>query len=119
MGTHLPQIYRNEEISVLADAAMCESFGLCPQCWGRGTPASVRDHVAPHIDEVEPCGSCGGTGRPAIRVTLERSASALTGHLEILPHAYVPPVKGSLQVCLACGSDQDSEPHASIASRPV
>lgn len=119
LGQHLPQMYPNGEIRVL-DAAGCGRLGLCPDCLGFGDagpqPAQVTAlHAARGIDQVERlCQGCGGSGRPAVRVTVSRDFSGITGTLRPLPHAYVPPLEDAGPefaaasgvpegMCLACG----------------
>jgi hypothetical protein len=122
LGQHLPQVYRKDEIRELT-ADGCTRLGLCPDCLGFGDtgPAAAADALlaARGIDQVpERCPGCGGTGRPAVRVTVERYSSGVTGSVRPLPHAYVPPLNvtdpelaalfgASPDMCLACGMPQD------------
>ena len=122
LGQHLPQMYRKEETRRL-DAAGCARLGLCPDCLGFGDlgPAA-RDPlaVARGIDGVaRPCARCGGSGRPALRVTVNRDGSGGVVTLDPLPHVYAPPLdraaRAGLTVtldlpegsCLACGMPPD------------
>ena len=122
IGQHLPQMYRQGELSELT-AEDCAGLGLCADCLGFGdmddSPAGDLLAAARGVDQVRrPCPNCGGTGRPALRVGIRRDASGVTGELRPLPHAYVPPLDdanrelmATFQVatdtCLACGMPQD------------
>jgi hypothetical protein len=122
LGQHLPQMYRDAEMHAL-DADGCARLGLCPDCLGFGDTARavVTDALlaARGIDEVKhPCPGCGGTGRPALRITVTRGQGGVQGDIRPLPHAYVPPVEtmdpdlaALFQVpegmCLACGMPPD------------
>jgi hypothetical protein len=122
LGQHLPQMYRKDEPRDL-DAGGCARLGLCPDCLGFGDMSSavVTEALlaARGIDEVQrPCPGCGGTGRPALRITVQRGVSGVTGSIRPLPHAYVPPLDGTdpvllaafevpADMCLACGMPQD------------
>jgi len=122
LGQHLPQMYRDGEMNDLT-ADRCARLGLCPDCLGFGdlntgtVPGALT--AARGIDEVkQPCPGCGGTGRPALRITVTRDAGAVQGSIRPLPHAYAPPVEDMdpdlaalFQVpdgmCLACGMPAD------------
>lgn len=122
IGQHLPQMYRKEEARELT-ADGCARLGLCPDCLGFGDlrPGPVTDALtaARGIDQVNrPCPNCAGSGRPAIRASVTRDASGVTGSIRPLPHPYVPPLgetdpelSALFQVppdmCLACGMPQD------------
>lgn len=122
LGQHVPQVYRKDEVNGL-DAAGCARLGLCPDCLGFGDtgPAAVADALmaARGLDWVqERCPGCGGTGRPAVRVTIERYSSGVTGSIRPLPHEYVPPLDNAGRdlmaafevppdTCLACGMPRD------------
>lgn len=122
MGQHLPQMYRTAELNELTPGA-CARLGLCPDCLGFGdtnpVPAGDLLEAARGIDQVTaPCPGCGGSGRPALRVTLTRDASGVTGDIRPLPHEYVPPLDGSDpelraafgvpdDMCFACGMPPD------------
>jgi hypothetical protein len=122
IGQHLPQMYRDTEISTL-DAGGCERLGLCPDCLGFGdTAPGVRAafDAARAIDQIaRPCANCGGSGRPAIRVSVTRTAGATTGSIRPLPHAYIPPLDpdpelaaafgAAPDMCLACGMPPDGK----------
>lgn len=127
MGQHLPQMYPPAEVHDL-DPDGCARLGLCPDCLGFGdaAPGLARDQLeaARGIDEVKhPCPGCGGSGRPALRVTLTRDLSGVTGSIRPLRHEYVPPLDGSDRelraafgvpdgMCLACGMPEDGTgPH--------
>jgi hypothetical protein len=118
LGQHLPQMYRVSEAQELT-AEGCVRLGLCEQCLGWGdageTDAHEVLHAARRVDEVKhPCPGCGGSGRPAIRVSVNVVSGGLTGHVRPLPHVYVPPLEGADpdmlalfeipdDMCLACG----------------
>ncbi len=122
LGQHLPQMYGDSEMHEL-DAEGCARLGLCPDCLGFGdtSPAAVADALsaARGVDEVQhPCPGCGGTGRPALRITIDRSGGGIQGTIRPLPHEYVPPLAGADPIalmafeipegtCLACGMSQD------------
>lgn len=126
LGQHLPQMYPVAEIHELT-ADGCARLGLCPECTGFGdtSPVAASDllEAARSIDEIPPdrlCMNCGGSGRPAIRVTVTRPGGGIQGSLRPLPHEYVPPLEGSDPVlraafgvpddmCLACGMPQDGK----------
>lgn len=105
LGNHMPQMYAKDEIRVL-DAGGCSRLGLCPDCLGFGdvNPGPVGEALlaARAADEVrQPCPGCGGTGRPAVRVTITRDRNGASGVTRVLPHAYVPPVAEEDPVLLA------------------
>lgn len=120
LGQHLPQMYLDGELRDLAPDG-CARLGLCPDCLGFGdiSPAAVSEALmaARGIDQVErPCPGCGGSGRPAIRVTIKRGAGSTEGSIRPLPHQYVPPLDeaevlalfGAPEgMCLACGMPPD------------
>lgn len=120
LGQHLPQMYREKELRDL-DAKGCARLGLCPDCLGFGDTSTVTLGAgeallaARGIDELKrPCPGCGGTGRPALRITVTRDGSGVQGDIRPLPHAYVPPLDGTDpelvalfggtgDMCLGCG----------------
>ena len=127
IGQHLPQMYRQAELNDL-DADGCARLGLCPDCLGFGdaSPVAVTDPLmaARGVDQLKrPCAGCGGSGRPALRVTVTRGGGSVEGSIRPLPHEYVPPLPaGSLpeaaallgaltgvdeRMCLACGMPPD------------
>jgi hypothetical protein len=127
LGQHLPQMYRKAELADLTSEG-CARLGLCPDCLGFGdtSPAPVADALAAArgIDQVRhPCANCGGSGRPALRVTVTRGAGGTEGSIRPLPHAYVPPLpaadvpesaallgapaRADERMCLACGMPPD------------
>jgi hypothetical protein len=122
LGQHLPQMYRHAEIRDLKPED-CARLGLCPDCLGFGDTslAPVTDPLmaARGVDQVEHlCPGCGGTGRPAVRVTILREQGGVQGSIRPLPHKYVPPLDGmdplllaafeaAADMCLACGMPQD------------
>jgi hypothetical protein len=126
-GQHLPQMYKPDDLHDLTVDG-CAALGLCPDCLGFGdldpTPAGGMLQVmwlARSLDEVsKPCPGCGGTGRPALRVTITRDGAGTTAGLRALPHSYVPPLAGQFDdpllaaafevdphMCLACGMPPD------------
>jgi hypothetical protein len=122
LGQHLPQMYRLDDMNDLT-AEGCARLGLCPDCLGFGDLdpglAAGMLEAARGIDEVKrPCPGCGGTGRPALRITLDRSDGGIQGKIRPLPHEYVPPLEGGDPMlaaafgvpegtCLACGMPED------------
>lgn len=127
-GQHLPQLYGQDEAFVLA-AGGCERLGLCPGCLGFGDldpePVTGVLAAARGIDQVrEPCPDCGGSGRPAMRVTVTRGlAGGTTGTVRVLPHSYIPAIgdpgpsvipvlpetsEPTPGLCLACVSPRDA-----------
>ncbi len=114
IGTHIPQMYLNSEIYRLL-ARDCERFGLCPDCFGRGDLANgsdTLDSLTRSVDQlIQPCPNCGGSGRPALRITVTRTDGSITGELRPLSHKYAPAPAGSVgliqDTCLACGMPQD------------
>lgn len=122
LGQHLPQMYEPGDLRDLT-AEGCARLGLCPDCLGFGDldPGLAADmlQAARSIDEVpRPCPGCEGTGRPALRITLDRSGGGIQGSIRPLPHPYAPPLDGTDPVllaafaapegmCLACGMPQD------------
>jgi hypothetical protein len=124
LGQHLPQMYQDGELNDLT-AEDCSRLGLCPDCLGFGDTNPVKLGAgealmaARGIDEMKrPCPNCGGSGRPALRVTVRRDASGVQGGIRPLPHAYVPPLDGAdpeftalfgaaEDMCLACGMPPD------------
>ena len=122
LGQHLPQVYRDGELQSLGPGE-CARLGLCPDCLGFGdlSPAMAGDALtaARGIDQVQrPCPGCGGSGRPALRVTIRRGPGGTEGSIRPLPHQYVPPVdepdpellalfEAPVGMCLACGMPPD------------
>jgi hypothetical protein len=122
IGQHLPQMYRDTEIRALK-LEDCAALGLCPDCLGFGdaSPVAATDALLAcrGVDEVKkPCPGCGGSGRPALRVSIRRAGPDITGSIRLLPHGYVPPGDGfdaelgalfgaSADMCMACGMPQD------------
>jgi hypothetical protein len=121
-GAHLPQIYANDEITLLSTTA-CERLGLCPECLGFGDLAPTdldspdMAAFARGIDELTtPCPTCEGSGRSCIRATIDRSDAMMSGTIECIPHAYLPPPANrgmytgmasafgaTEELCMACG----------------
>lgn len=105
MGQHLPQSYKVGELMPL-DAEEAPKYGLCPECLGFGTTDPGAVALAAGVDEIaNPCPTCGGSGRPAMRVTIARAPGSVHGHMEVLDHEPVLLGKGAL--CLACGMAAD------------
>ena len=123
LGQHLPQMYRPGEARDLT-AEGCARLGLCPDCLGFGDLdpglAAGMLEAARGVDQVKlPCPGCGGSGRPAVRVTIQRDGSGgVTGGIRPLPHEYVAPAGdfdpelaalfgAAADMCLACGMPKD------------
>lgn len=105
IGQHLPQMYRPEEILPL-DEETCRTYGLCVDCMGYGTTDdSVTLTLAPGVDQIaNPCATCGGTGRPALRIRLDRSedgVSVVQAEMQVQPHEAIR--HGKIPHCIACG----------------
>jgi hypothetical protein len=138
LGQHLPQMYSNGDIRILT-SENCPALGLCPECFGFGDmddpPADNFLSLARSIDQMANlCTTCGGSGRPAIRVSVHREPNATeyvppTGTITTVPHAYIPPLSDELlgfyaepemrtlfgsnpDDCLACGLPPGDEKHA-------
>jgi hypothetical protein len=117
-GQHWPHVADAADLVPL-DAVAAESLGMCGGCLGFGTAADLPDPMWPYmIAEIpSPCGGCGGTGRPALRLTVTRAAGTVVSHLVTLPHRYVEPAAtGPPGVCLACCSRSDANVHQSGVS---
>lgn len=99
MGQHLPQMYLAEEVIPL-DRATAERHGMCGDCLGYGTTGEVA--LAMGSDELpQPCGTCAGSGRPAVEVEISRSPGSTVGKMRFKPH---PPVLiDGRDDCMACG----------------
>ena len=113
-GQHWPQVYQDRELTELTSPGQAEALGMCGTCLGFGTPAQLPDPMWPYtIGEIpDPCTGCGGTGRPALRVTQTRVAGTVVSHLVTLPHAYVQPAAtGPPGVCLGCYSREVGDVH--------
>ena len=127
IGQHLPQMYRPGDLRDLT-AEGCARLGLCPDCLGFGDldPRLAADmlEAARGVDQVKsPCPGCGGSGRPALRITIRRDGSGVRGSIRPLPHEYAPPLgspdplllaafEAPGDMCLACGMPQDGTgPH--------
>jgi hypothetical protein len=126
LGHHLPQQYANEQIEPLVPMD-CERLGLCPDCLGFGEMASTDPHnpdfmaFVRAIDQLtDPCKTCEGSGRPCTRASVTRDGDAVTGGINCLPHAYIPPLAdrgmyvgmaaafGTTEdLCMACGLGPD------------
>jgi hypothetical protein len=90
LGQHLPQVYREKELTVMHTAEDAQKVGLCGSCLGFGTTFELSNPMYPAgIDELDNlCITCRGTGREWVRSTVERSAGSVIGNLTILPHEY-------------------------------
>jgi hypothetical protein len=129
IGTHLPQMYRPEELHRLVadDAAL---YGLCQDCLGFGTAAVVAELSEPvPADQVpDPCETCDGTGRPALRCTVRRSddGGAMEAELTVVDHEFVPAPKAftrwrqrgmdmvvvdAARSCMGCGYQRENPIH--------
>jgi len=107
MGQHLPQMYKPDEIAPL-DADDCALYGLCPDCLGYGTKQWEEVELASGIDLlVHPCEKCSGTGRPAVRCQVVRTADSVEARIDVLPHPFV-----GEEYCYVCGTTKESEFHA-------
>lgn len=103
LGQHLPQMYRLAEIHDL-DAEDCHDLGLCAVCMGYGTTAAQVPLAAP-VDQIpQPCTTCGGSGRPGVRVTVQRDANSAVAQIHPQPHDYVPWQAMGDGYCVACGT---------------
>lgn len=108
MGQHLPQCYRVGELAPL-DAEVAVRHGLCPDCLGYGTTDELRDLVAHSTEIAKPCGNCGGSGRPSLRVEVEQPAPGTTLG-KLLPQPHAPVLVAEQDYCLACGTVPGQEP---------
>jgi hypothetical protein len=123
IGQHLPQMYRPAEAHDLT-AEGCARLGLCPDCLGFGDLdpglAAGMLEAARGVDQLErPCPGCGGSGRPALRITIRRDGTGVYGDMRPLPHEYAPgplatadplllaAFEVTADMCLACGMPQD------------
>jgi hypothetical protein len=109
LGSHIPQMYAEEEIHDVLDANCAPSWGMCGTCVGFGTTAEeLGDLFWPMaIDELpEPCEECQGTGRPWFIVTVNRTEDMTEAVVGVLPHGYVSRahgLPGITDMCLGCG----------------
>ena len=104
LGQHLPQMYRLVEIEAL-DAASAEALGLCGTCLGYGTTGPPVPPATSFDQLVDPCPTCTGTGRPAIRLTMVRDGPNVSLLIGAVRHeARVGP---EYAFCLACGMHPD------------
>ncbi len=102
MGTHLPQMYRLEEVEPL-DADTARAHGLCGDCLGYGTTAEIDVARMPTVDLLdEPCPTCTGTGRPHLRMDVQRHAGDVTVRMSSVAHEPVC-LPGRPDICMACG----------------
>jgi hypothetical protein len=131
LGQHLPQMFKGAEIRPLAKVE-CAPLGLCGDCLGFGDmdprPASRRSfaEIARNVSQViRPCGTCHGSGRPALRVTVYHADDGHGVIVEPVPHAYLPPssfangedafytdkralFSATDDMCLACAMPEDA-----------
>lgn len=99
VGQHLPQMYRPEDTTPLT-AETCAIYGLCSECLGYGSEEDAP--LAAALDQIPVrCMACGGTGRPSLRVQIERDGSGMVARMQILPHEPIP-YEGR-ESCMACG----------------
>lgn len=124
MGQFLPQMYRPAGFWRLP-AGKCEGLGLCWNCLGYGTTAGKSrlwniGRGCYDAENPDACPSCGGSGRPCIRATYERSAGSTVGNVTLLPHT--PVIRPRLRLrgvarglCLACGEKPGGKVHAPAA----
>lgn len=111
LGHHIPQMYRDSEIYPLT-AEDCPRLGLCPDClgygdlWEPGRDASIREVVRGPDQLRQPCTRCEGSGRPALKVNIERDASGLTGSLSHRVHNFTPWPDAGPGWCIACAVQQ-------------
>jgi len=122
LGTHLPQMYADEEIHDVLDANCAPSWGMCGACAGFGTTVPLPDLFWPLcVDELpEPCGECHGTGRPCFLVTVNRTPDMTEAVTAVLPHGYVSRahgLPGITEQCLGCGEPLGHVNHRSPAPR--
>lgn len=113
IGNHLPQMYKEEELKPLT-ADVASSLGMCAECLGYGTRRNYQDiPLASGNDQLpDPCENCGGTGRPAVRMHIDRKPNEIVGQLEFLPHKAIWLDSG---LCLGCGIYKDSEEAKQLA----
>lgn len=105
-GQHLPQKYHLREIELLT-SGHCAAYGLCANCYGYGSTGETAP-LAAAVDQIpDPCGDCGGTGRPVMRVHISRQHGTTEARMEVLPHAVLV-IDGNPN-CMACGFPQDHE----------
>lgn len=121
LGQHLPQYYQRADLHVL-QASDCAQLGLCQPCLGYGTVgelvAGLNDYYPYAVDEVpDPCGTCGGSGREYVHVTIDRHAGQTIGRMTLAPHDPVywapglnPDVALPTDVCVICGITDDIHP---------
>ena len=87
LSTHMPQVYRPDELTPLSQVRLAD-HGLCPRCRGWGL-TSMYDNAT--MDEVlegrhgDICPDCGGSGRPGVKVTIDRSPSGTQGKIDMSP----------------------------------
>jgi hypothetical protein len=126
LGQHLPQMFKEHTIRKLT-ADSCPKLGICSDCFGFGDlneEITELSELARGVDRLEkPCPNCGGTGRPALRITVSRSADEIIADIRPVPHEYIPPLEGTdpnelsaygvpHDMCLACGMPLDGTgPH--------
>jgi len=126
LGTHLPQMYKESEVRELT-VENCSRLGICPDCCGFGDLSNEEVtgiiQATRSVDELtQPCSNCGGSGRPAIRMTVKRNSGGITAYLNPIPHKYIPPLDGTdtkmltlfgapPDMCLGCGMPQGEALH--------
>lgn len=109
MGTHLPQMYRPEELERLTPT-LADEMGLCIHCLGYGVSGQVG--MVPLMSDTRVledadllCHGCGGSGRQGIGVTIEQDEGGTTMSVVVQDHE-VKLVDG---VCGVCGLEPGSE----------
>lgn len=109
MGSHLPQMYRPEELKPI-DAAIAKAEGLCVACLGYGVPDDYEVPLAASIDQLEHiCDDCHGTGRQGMRVNILRKPDSIEARMHVDEHAFVPEMRD--HECKACGMPKDHKAH--------
>jgi hypothetical protein len=118
-GQHWPQVYPEADLTELATPEQAAALGMCGDCLGFGTTEALPDPMWPYaIGEIPaPCGKCGGTGRPALRLTVTRAAGTVVSHLVTLPHDFVEPAAtGPPGMCLGCTCREGEAVHRDMVS---
>jgi hypothetical protein len=110
LGQHLPQMYPEAEVHPLRRED-CPGLGLCEDCLGFGV-------LGADSPTAQACPGCSGSGRPALRVVVKRTAEGgISVDARPVPHAYTPPADPEQftawamapETCLACGLPRDGK----------